>query len=798
MRSSRRYGVSRFRAVAALVSVVLLAVSVSSLPAQAQVGSMHVLPGYLIGSGFAPDKFYVRQGEGSWELTYTPGWQGEGFGEQVRGTLLNLRSANAVFDDESGRVRQYDRDFDPQVNTDAFIARLDEYRAHGLLANDVNLQGGNPGFSGALNSAFNRDGSLRQAWMDRAAQVIEAHAERNMVVVLGYFYFHQDQYLADENAVRLAVVNATDWLIENNYRNVIIEIANEYNDQDAYDHEIIRSHEGMAELIELAQSRFDDAGFRLAVSASRFGDALWPNNPVAEAADLALVHCNGVNPATCANETSAAQRAYPYPIVVNETDNTHGVYTNATLNAEKDTLDRLTAAGVSWGLMHKEWNQYVTCVDNPNCGTTEFDWALGPNPGANGSGADLLRNFAHGVFDHLQSVVFGGTAPPAGNVALRKPATASSVETENGQQAVLGAERAVDGNTGTRWASQFSDPQWIRVDLGARQPISRVVLNWENAHGRAYELQVSDDDSTWTPVFSTTTGNGGIDDIALDTTGRYVRMVGTQRGTEWGYSLWEFEIYGEGGTQPPSDGDTAAERFGWGTPLSGPSDEFNYGSETAPAVPDQSKWGLAGGGVGLCWPGHANNGRRCDKNTRVHGGVLRLVGEANGDTGWLESEFGRQYGRWEARVRSMNTGAPNDRQYHPLLIIWPDGEDPWPEKGEYDYLENGSPGEDCAEAFIHYPHDPDVPTQQQFARETDCGAPLSEWHNVAFEWSSDHVAGFIDGREWFRFSGGANDVRQCIQCMPSGHQTIQLDNFHGAGMTPAIYEVDWYREYTAP
>lgn len=110
---------------------------------------MQILPGGMIGAGFDPDKFYVRQGDGAWELTYTSGWQGEGFSEQVRGLLPNLRSANAIFDDESGRVRQYDPDFTAQGNTDAFICMLDTYREHGLLANDVNLQGGFPGYDGA-------------------------------------------------------------------------------------------------------------------------------------------------------------------------------------------------------------------------------------------------------------------------------------------------------------------------------------------------------------------------------------------------------------------------------------------------------------------------------------------------------------------------------------------------------------------------------------------------------------------------------------------------------------------------
>jgi hypothetical protein len=91
------------------------------------------------------------------------------------------------------------------------------------------------------------------------------------------------------------------------------------------------------------------------------------------------------------------------------------------------------------------------------------------------------------------------------------------------------------------------------------------------------------------------------------------------------------------------DPGSAAGRYDWGAPLAQWSDEFDYGSESSPAVPDQAKWALAGGGVGQCWPGHAGNGRRCDENSRVVGGILRQVGDVDGDTGWLASRFGQRY-----------------------------------------------------------------------------------------------------------------------------------------------------------
>ncbi len=127
------------------------------------------------------------------------------------------------------------------------------------------------------------------------------------------------------------------------------------------------------------------------------------------------------------------------------------------------------------------------------------------------------------------------------NIALNKSATASSVESTD-----LEATKAVDGAFGTRWSSQHTDPQWLCVDLGAPCDITRVILDWETAYGKSYQIQLSDDGLYWTDAYGTTTGNGGVDNIPLTATARYVRMVGSERGTGWGYSLLEFGIYGIG------------------------------------------------------------------------------------------------------------------------------------------------------------------------------------------------------------------------------------------------------------
>jgi hypothetical protein len=129
-------------------------------------------------------------------------------------------------------------------------------------------------------------------------------------------------------------------------------------------------------------------------------------------------------------------------------------------------------------------------------------------------------------------------APPQ-NLALRRPVAVSSVEGGG-----LDGEKAVDGYPGTRWSSSFSDPQYITVDLGGVFSINQVVLRWETAFGSEYEIQLSDNGSSWSTAKHELNGDGGIDVIPLSANSRYVRMLGIRRGTPWGYSLYELEVYG--------------------------------------------------------------------------------------------------------------------------------------------------------------------------------------------------------------------------------------------------------------
>jgi hypothetical protein len=143
---------------------------------------------------------------------------------------------------------------------------------------------------------------------------------------------------------------------------------------------------------------------------------------------------------------------------------------------------------------------------------------------------------AHSPEVHATPAGSGGTATL---LSQGHPATASSV-----QNAGYPASNAVDGSLTTRWSSAFSDPQWLQADLGATHTISQVTIDWETAYATAFQLQTSNDGTTWTTIYSTTTGTGGTQTIPVTGSGRYIRLYGTARATGYGYSIWEYQVYG--------------------------------------------------------------------------------------------------------------------------------------------------------------------------------------------------------------------------------------------------------------
>lgn len=127
------------------------------------------------------------------------------------------------------------------------------------------------------------------------------------------------------------------------------------------------------------------------------------------------------------------------------------------------------------------------------------------------------------------------------NLAYGKNVVASSSTT-----ASKSASMVTDGGFGSRWESEYRDPQWIYIDLGQEEKVENVVLRWETACAKKYELQVSNDAKEWKTVYTNKEGKGGTEQIELvPIVARYVKLVGISRATQFGYSLFEFEIYGE-------------------------------------------------------------------------------------------------------------------------------------------------------------------------------------------------------------------------------------------------------------
>jgi len=274
-------------------------------------------------------------------------------GHKIEGLLMNARLVQGIFDDlnpetverwtypDTGR-------WDPDRNTDEFIAAMPEWRRHGLLAFTINLQGGSPeGYSRSQpwhNSAITTDGTLRPDFMARLARILDRADELGMVAIVGVFYFGQDERLDDDDAVRQAVVNTVDWIAHRRYTNVLLEIANEC-DNGAYQREAIKAPR-VHELIELAQQRAADRGCPLPVSVSYNGGSI-PRPNVVRVADYILLHGNGVRDPNRMAEMVRAVRAMdeysPKPIVNNEDD--------------RPWLDEHQG----WG---DEGNNFVACVEN--------------------------------------------------------------------------------------------------------------------------------------------------------------------------------------------------------------------------------------------------------------------------------------------------------------------------------------------------------------------------------------------------------------------------------------------------
>ena len=317
-----------------------------------------------------------------------PTYRGKGAAE---GLLFNVRTVNATFDDTLGVVDWWDDDGSQEgnghagygkwvspgsadENTERYIAGLPAYRAHGILAVSLNLQGGHPlngkpwiqeasGSAGRRpnghrdfyhNSAFGVDGRIDPLHQQRISAIIEACDRLGMAVILQLFYFGQDTALPDEDAVRAAADNATDYVCASGYRNVIIEIANEVM-EGHYHHDILKPGR-VTELIHRVRERaWRQHGKRVLVTTSEaalLSSRQWTEEQidlVYSASDLVIIH-GGDNIETGrvgdASElaakvarirSSAWYQANPRPILTNESQG-------------QQAFEAMVRRGVSFGL----------------------------------------------------------------------------------------------------------------------------------------------------------------------------------------------------------------------------------------------------------------------------------------------------------------------------------------------------------------------------------------------------------------------------------------------------------------
>jgi hypothetical protein len=318
-------------------------------------------------------------------------WQGH----SIEGLLFNARLVQGIWDDlNPDTVANWaypdTHRWDPDRNTSEFLAAMPDWRRHGLLAFTINLQGGSPyGYSKAgqpwENSAFAPDGSLRPAYMARLTRILDRADSLGMVVILGYFYVAQERRFPDEAAVLRASDNATRWLLSHNYRNVLVEIANESGTR--FQQHAILHPDHIAELISRTRA-ITLHGRHLLVGTS-FGGGVLPPASVVTASDFILIHGNGVSDpgkiSQMVRDTRAIPGYTPKPILFNEDDHF----------AFDQPLNNMTAAlteHASWGYF-----DYHMAGEGPADGfqSVPVDWTI-----------DSPRKIA---FFHLLAEITGST-----------------------------------------------------------------------------------------------------------------------------------------------------------------------------------------------------------------------------------------------------------------------------------------------------------------------------------------------------------------------------------------------------
>jgi hypothetical protein len=302
------------------------------------------------------------------QINGKPTYAGRSYkGRKIEGLLMNVRAVQATFDDLNPATRSKwaypdTGKWDAERNVREFIAALPEWRRHGLLAFTVNLQGGSPeGYSRGQpweNTAIDPDGNLRPAYMNRLSRVLARADELGMIAIVGYFYFGQDQRVKDEAAIKRAVTNATNWLLDTGRGNILVEIDNEC-DVRAYDHDILKP-DRVHELIEQAKGT-TRGGRRLFVGTS-FGGGSPATANVVKASDFLLLHGNGPDNPERIHKMIRTSRGvptwHPMPALINEDD-------HFRFNEADNHMMAALSEYSSWGYFDPGESDYVNGYQCP-------------------------------------------------------------------------------------------------------------------------------------------------------------------------------------------------------------------------------------------------------------------------------------------------------------------------------------------------------------------------------------------------------------------------------------------------
>jgi len=253
-------------------------------------------------------------------------------GATVQGLLFNSRMVQGIFDDRNLATRSRwaypDGPWDPERNTREFIAAMPLWKANGLLAFTINLQGGSPeGYSGSqpwVNSSFETDGRLRPDYMSRLERILDRADELGMVAIVGFFYQGQERQMDGADSVIRAADEAIDWLIARGYTNVLVEVANEA-DNAGFKYDVVKPAGRAVELINRLRERSNrpSSSGRLPISTSLNGGTV-PSDSLVRAVDFVLLHGNGVrDPARITQMVEETRQLSNYrgqPILFNEDD----------------------------------------------------------------------------------------------------------------------------------------------------------------------------------------------------------------------------------------------------------------------------------------------------------------------------------------------------------------------------------------------------------------------------------------------------------------------------------------------